>query len=152
MLMEEYAGLIWSVCEMYLDNEEDIRECVNSTFADFCLEREKFDAKKASLKTYLCAIARNKAIDCYRTNRHHQALLERAEEAFDNGAAGDRLAERLEEAVEQLEPLDGRILRMKYYGGHSYQEIADELGLKEGAVKMRSMRSRRKLLKILIAP
>ncbi len=150
MLMEEYAGLIWSVCEMYLDNEEDIRECVNSTFADFCLEREKFDAKKASLKTYLCAIARNKAIDCYRTNRRHQTLLERAEEAFDNGAAGDRLAERLEEAVEQLEPLDGRILRMKYYGGHSYQEIADELGLKEGAVKMRSMRSRRKLLKILI--
>lgn len=150
MLMEEYAGLIWSVCEKYLDNEEDIRECVNSTFADFCLEPERFDAKKASLKTYLCVLARNKAIDCYQANIRRAKLRERAEDMLRAGSARDLMAERLEEALEQLEPLDSQILRMKYYGGHSYREIAEELGLNEAAVKMRSMRSRKKLLKILI--
>ena len=35
LLMEEYMGLLWSACRLYLTNPEDIRECVQETFADF---------------------------------------------------------------------------------------------------------------------
>ena len=35
LLMEQYMGLLWSACRLYLTNPEDIRECVQETFADF---------------------------------------------------------------------------------------------------------------------
>lgn len=151
MLMEEYAGLLWSVCQKHLEDPEDIRECVNSVFADFCLNFEKFDAKKASLKTYLCRIAHNKAIDCYQENCRRRKVQDRVEDRIQGESTEDLFAEHLNEALEQLESIDSQILRMKYYDGLSYQEIAKKLDLKETAVKMRSMRSRRKLVKILIA-
>ena len=30
LLMEEYMGLLWSACRLYLTNPEDIRECVQA--------------------------------------------------------------------------------------------------------------------------
>ena len=165
-LMEQYAGLLWSVCQRRLQDEEDIKECVNSTFAEVCLHPERYDANKGSLKNYLCAVADRKAIDCY----HRNARRQQAEEGYSkentpnesvtvSSAFGsndrfltgnERAAEKLEEALEQLDPVDSQILRMKYYNGLSYQEIAEQLGLTEGTVKMRSLRSRKKLFKLLI--
>ena len=72
MVMEEYAGLLWSVCRKHLDDAEDVKECVNSTFADFCLCPEKYDESKGSLKNYLCRIADHKAIDRYQSNCRRQ--------------------------------------------------------------------------------
>ena len=35
LLMEQYEKLIWNVCGRRLENPEDIKECVNETFAVF---------------------------------------------------------------------------------------------------------------------
>ena len=178
MLLKQYAGLLWSVCRRRLENDEDIKECVNSTFAEICLHQEKYDADKGSLKNYLCMMADRKAIDRYHENTRRQQAEETfaQEEQRKTGASGNtgegicaadgapmtmctlgsypsgenRAAEKLEEALEQLDPMDSQILRMKYYDGMTYQEIAAQLGLTVGTVKMRSLRSRKKLFKILI--
>ena len=34
LLMEQYMGLLWSACHLYLTNPEDIRECVQETFVE----------------------------------------------------------------------------------------------------------------------
>jgi len=154
LLLEQYAGLLWSVCHRRLENAEDIRECVNATFADVCMHPEKYDKQKGSFKNYLCQIADRKAIDRYHENcRRLQAeeeIAQRSQRNQENAAHENTLVEHLEEALEHLEPIDSQILRMKYYDGMSYQEIAEKLSLTEGTVKMRSMRSRRKLGKILL--
>ncbi len=156
LLMEQYAGLLWSVCQKHLEDTEDIKECVNSSFADFCLAPEHFRAEKGSLKQYLCRIAENKAIDRYHQNirriqAEKQLWRDRKETDYEWGLDSVREeTESLEEALNQLEPVDSPILRMKYYGGLSYGEIAAELDLSEAAVKMRSLRSRKKLVKILL--
>ena len=167
MLLEQYAGLLWSVCARRLQDAEDIKECVNSTFAEVCLHPERYDTQKSSLKNYLCMVADRKAIDRYHENvRRQQAEEALAQESRQGRTASggmaltgvdgflsgnERAAEKLEEALEQLPPLDSQILRMKYYDGMTYQEIAASLGLTEATVKMRSLRSRKKLWKILIA-
>ena len=35
LLMEQYMRLLWSACKLYLDDPEDIRECVQDTIVDF---------------------------------------------------------------------------------------------------------------------
>ena len=56
----------------------------------------------------------------------------------------------MEAALDALEPLDSQIVRMKYYEGLSYQEIAEKLNLNYEAVKKRGNRSLKKLWKILV--
>lgn len=34
LLIEEYSGLLWTVCHQYLQNTEDVKECVNEIFSE----------------------------------------------------------------------------------------------------------------------
>ena len=58
LLMEQYMGLLWSACHLYLTNPEDIRECVQETFVDFYGNRERFRAERGTVKAYLYVIAK----------------------------------------------------------------------------------------------
>ncbi len=153
LIMEQYAGILWTVCSNRLENCEDVKECVNDVFAEFCLDYKKFDKKKGDLKSYLCRIADRRAIDKYRENlrqiekedalaRNLSERWEAKETVFDT--------ETLEEALDSLAPIDSQILRMKYYDGLSYKEIASQIHLDYEIVKKRSQRSKKKLLRILL--
>lgn len=154
LLLETYAGLLWSVCAKRLQNEEDIKECVNSTFAEFCLRSERYDENKGSLKNYLCEIADRRAIDLYRKNERNRRVEEAAfakEKAeWETQMKQQEESEMLKEALEKLEPIDSQILRMKYYGGMTYEEIAKTLGMSHESVKKRGFRGRKKLLYIIL--
>ncbi len=57
----------------------------------------------------------------------------------------------LEKAMAVLKPEDLDIIRMKYYGGMTIQEIADSLGLPYETVKKRHQRSLSKMRLAMIA-
>ena len=145
---EAYGGLVWSTCARRLDNAEDIRECVDDTFLDFSRGYQRFDPEQGSLANYLCTIALRRATERYRKNQS----ISRAEEAYRSRtrtASSENHAD-LELALAQLDPVDAQILRSKYYGGMTYQEIAASLGLPCETVKKRGQRNLKKLKFILI--
>lgn len=163
LMVEHYTSLIWVVCGRYLANPEDIKECVNDTFATFYWQRENFDESKGNLVSFLCGIARHHAISHYRKNKRYEegrrygnakgdgrkgedSQIE-GEEAgcLDSKLEGtdDRLD--LEQALDTLKAEDAEIIRMKYYGGMTVQEIADSLNLPYETVKKRHQRSLGKL-------
>lgn len=164
--VEHYTGLVWAVCGRYLANPEDIKECVNDTFAAFYWQRDKFDESKGNLASFLCGIARHQAVSHYRKNKRYEEGRRYGNPKEDgikgdgsrrdvNGAeeagrldpelegADDRLD--LEEALDTLKAEDAEIIRMKYYGGMTVQEIADSLKLPYETVKKRHQRSLGKL-------
>jgi len=145
----QFTGLLWRVVERYLQDPEDIKECVNDAFLEFYMHRDRFDVEKGALSAYLAQIARNLAVSRYRKNAARRDLpLGDAEAA----ASGQELAEAridLERAMAALKPEDAEIIRMKYYGGMTVREIASSLGLSCDAVKKRHQRSLSKL-KILL--
>lgn len=152
-LWEAYSGLIWRICARRLSDPEDIKECVNDTFAAFCLNPRKFDPKKGTLKQYLCAIADHQALDLGRKNERRQRAEEKVREQMvqEKDNRQELLPEQdLEEILSRLEPLDGAILRMKYYDGMSFKEIAAQMELPYETVKKRSQRSMKKLLKFFL--
>ncbi len=154
LLLEQYAGLIWSVCAKRLQNEEDIKECVNSVFAEFFLHTERYDPAKGSIKNYLCQIADRRAIDVYRKNLRNQKTEEAAWQqsrlAQEESVRRQEEEELIQDALEKLEPLDSQILRMKYYDGMTYNEIAKILGMTYESVKKRGLRGKKKLLYIIL--
>lgn len=159
-LLEKYTGLVWSVCARRLKDPEDIRECVNTAFAEFCAGFDRFCTKKGSdgeaavdLKGYLCTIASRRAANRLRGDLRRARAEEAArqgQETFEEIQDRERMRNELEDALDRLEPLDSQIVRMKYYGGLSYQEIAATLEMNHETVKKRGQRSLKKLWKILV--
>lgn len=153
ILMEHYMGLLWSACRLYLTNPEDIRECVQETFADFYGNREQFRVEKGTVKAYLYVIAKRKAIRMAARNGKQSAVpLEMLEEAaVDSGEDAILNREALEQALSQLKEQDSRMIRMQYYDGMTCREIAEAMELPLETVKKRQQRSLKKLRLALIA-
>ncbi len=153
LLMEQYMGLLWSACRLYLTNPEDIRECVQETFADFYGNRERFREEKGTVKAYLYVIAKRKAIRMAAQNGKQSAVpLEMLEEAAaDSGEDAILNREALEQALGKLKEQDSRMIRMQYYDGLTCREIAEAMQLPVETVKKRQQRSLKKLRLALIA-
>lgn len=149
-LFNLYAGLVWFVAEKYLDNPEDIKECVNDTFLEFYLHRERFQPQKGELKNWLAAIARNLAVSRFRKNAASDAE-ELKEDTLQDKDVFDLIEKKmdLEQAMKGLSREDASIIRMKYYDGMTVQEIAASLGLPFETVKKRHQRSLKKLKQML---
>ena len=66
-LMNQYTGLVYAVVKSKLDDSHyvssDIEDCVADVFSKFYAELSDYDPKISSIKTYLCVIARNQAIN-----------------------------------------------------------------------------------------
>lgn len=148
--MEQYTGLLWRISEKYLQDPEDIKECINDTFLELCIHRDRFDPEKGSLTAYLAQITRNLSISRYRKNA---ARSDMPAAHLDESASAQELLEAqidLERAMNSLKPEDAEIIRMKYYGGMTVREIAASLNLPYDTVKKRHQRSLSKLKTLLL--
>lgn len=149
-LMEHYTSLVRSTVERFLDNPEDVNECVNDTFMEFFRAKDQFDREKGNLSSYLTGIAKNLAISRFRKNvaRPTSELPEDVIDGSDPIGDAERQAD-LERAINQLSSDEAELIRMKYYAGKTLQEVADAQGLPHETVKKRHQRSLSKL-KILL--
>ena len=147
-LMEQYLKLVHSVASG-LKNPEDVKDCINDTFADFYRYRSSFDPNKGSLGNYLAAITRRNASDILARNQKHATEEHIDDVGIDPVSDWDRQID-MERAIQRLSPTDADLIRMKYYQGKSLQEIADSLGISYEATKKRHQRSLVALKKALI--
>lgn len=147
-LMAQYTGLLWSVAARRVHGAEDIKDCVNETFLEFYAHRERFAPESGSLKNYLAAITDRLAVRRYWESQRESAPLAEVEAPHDMAEEADRRAD-LEAALRTLDVTDAEIIRQKYYGGRTFREIAEALGLPYETVKKRHQRSLKKLLKAM---
>lgn len=142
LVIEQYTALLWKVAAEHLTNPDDIRDCVNDTFTEFWQKRKHYDKSKGALANYLAGITKNRAISLYRKNRIRM-FSELPYEAADNNNKIEELEMHLdlEKAIASLKPDEADIIRMKYYGGMTVQEIAGSLNLPYETVKKRHQRS-----------
>ena len=153
-LLKTYTGLLWSICARRLDDEEDIKECVNDVFVEFVMKRERFDPAAGTLKQYLCTIADRRAIDLQRKNwRRNKSEIAAQQNKVSAQEASEFYGlskEDLETALSRLNPASEQIIRMKYYEGMTYQEIAARLGVNYETVRKRGQRGLKELWRLLI--
>lgn len=79
-VVQAYSRLLWVVVSGYLPrscgfSHLDVEECVADAFIAFASSPESYNPDIASLKSYLCGIARNKAIDAYRKRVNRNEVL-----------------------------------------------------------------------------
>lgn len=159
LLINQYGGLLYAVVRARLTGHDhlssDIEECVADTISSFYTDLDRYDPKISSIKTYLCVMARNRAVDLLRKNSYQKNTFEN--ECFDiqlsNSEAPDGILEEKElrqavfSAILSLQEPDSSILIRKFYLAESSKEIATALGLSVSTVDTRTHRAIQKLKK-----
>ena len=157
-LMDQYAGLVWAVVKSRLDPSFalsfDAEDCVADVFSSFYAELSRFDPTKASIKTYLCIMARNRAINLSKKRCREgripsdeaRLLLQPSDDIeIDSELSEAELRREVIEAVTALGQPDSSILFRKLYYGESSKEIAAALGMTVSNVDTRTHRALNKL-------
>ena len=153
-LIRQYSGLVFAVCRGRLGrvcDSSEIEDCVTDVFLKFYSGLGSF-VPKASIKTYLCVIARNTALNCLRSRRGSGPTEELTAELPDGGdvaeeAVRNRLLEQTLEEIRRMGSPDSDILIRKYYLGYDSKTIAKELGMTVSNVDTRAHRAMEKLRK-----
>lgn len=160
-LINQYGGIVYTVIKNRLDGFDcltsDIEDCAADVFSNFFTEIYRYDPEKSSIKTYLCVMARNHAINVAKKRSflksisldHSQALLEIEDNVMiDSKLLEDELRKEVIKAVENLGEPDSSIIFRKFYYGESSKEIAKALGISVSNVDTRTHRSLNKLRKM----
>ncbi len=130
-------------------------EIVQETFIRYWRNRERFDARRGSLRTWLFAIARNLIVDAARARAVRpsgpgdepqelqsaaggpNAELESASSEGEDQVETVVLRLRLEEALSKLSEDHRTVIVEVHYRGRGYAELAEELGVPAGTLRSR---------------
>ncbi|GII80574.1 DNA-directed RNA polymerase sigma-70 factor [Sphaerisporangium rufum] len=126
---------------------EDI---VQEVFVTFWQRPLSFDPDRGTLRSWLATIAHRRAVDHVRTEERHRTaraplLPEPAAGPPEEGVLAADEAARVRRAVSRLPGEVRQAIELAYYGGRTYRQAAEELGLPEGTVKSRIRLGLRKI-------
>jgi RNA polymerase sigma-70 factor, ECF subfamily len=134
-------------------NEEDARDVVQDAYLRAYKGIRKF-REEAQFSTWLYRITANAAsTHLTKSGKHrHDELLdeaplvdERPENQPDDRAEGELLRKRVSAALEKLPPRLRQVVVLRDVYDLPHEQIAEELGITEGAAKVRLHRARRHL-------
>ena len=158
----------------FVRDSASVDDLVQLTFLRGHAARERFaslpDRADRAVEGWYLAIARNVALDHlrhdYRRDRRHETLVARgdtsgiglpeapltAEDVSVMQESREEVARRVREAVDQLPPSQREVVQLHKLRGMSMADIADRLGVRPGALRVRAHRAYKSLTNLLARP
>lgn len=136
----KYSDMLYKICIVILCNEQDVQDAIQDTFCRY-LEKAPDFRDEEHEKAWLIRVATNICRDMIRFRiRHPKVSIEELENSLAAPEHRRTLQELLELPVKQK-----MVIYLHYVEGYQIREIADILGITEGAVKMRLQRGREQM-------
>ncbi len=159
-LYDRHAPTLLALAYRILGSRDEAEEVVQDAFVRLWQEAERYDPARAAFRSWLCTIARNRALDLVRRRASAARVAAGAEPpppgpAPDETAAAGESSSRVRAALAALPEAQRRALELAYYEGLTHVEIADRTKSPLGTVKTRildGMRSLRKTLEGVARP
>jgi RNA polymerase sigma factor (sigma-70 family) len=158
-LYSSFYGYAMSICDRYVNREEDAVEILNDGFLKIFKEIHHFTPAYADLvssfKGWLRKIMVYTAIDHFRRNQKHHVLAEldtdNSRFASYNETALDKIShDEIIKAIQELSPAYRTVLNLFIVEGFSHEEIAKQLGISTGTSKSNLSKARKQLQKIVV--
>ena len=142
-LYDTHSGTALAVAYRVLGNVADAEEVLQEVFLTVWRSRHSYDSSRGSLRTWLLAVVRHRAIDVLR-RRPHVAVCP-LDEHFHAAGEGDVPAEvvrtldgqRMRRALQGLPPEQLQAIELAYFSGLTHGEIAERLAIPLGTIKGR---------------
>lgn len=148
-LFRQYGSMVKKIVRNVVKNNHNIDDIIQETFIKLMENIDTIDNQK-NLRSYICVIASNTSKDYLRRVSKSRELycydwnyLEGMEDT--SNIIYDRVDYRLKKYVDRL-PLEySSVINCIYYNDMSVKEAADYLGIKQGTVRSRLYRGRKRL-------
>lgn len=147
LLYERHKGPAYSLARRITGTDGNADDVVQETFISVWRAIERYDPRRASVRTWLMRIVHRRAIDQLRSSSVHSRRRADGEGLIDDLTASDPAPEAIALAGEQSEivrevldelPDDQRkAIELAYFSGFSQSEIAEITDLPLGTVKGR---------------
>src|SRR5688500_17511949 len=152
-LYRRYARELFGFATSALRDRALAEEVVQDVFAQLWRHAHDYDGRRASVRTWLYAIARNRIVDAHRRAAPRPKLAggEPLDTPAEIAAALDQAVLRWQvtAALARLSPQHREVIRLAHYGGLTMREIAERIGVPLGTVKSRTSYALRSLRLIL---
>ncbi|HEY0407938.1 MAG TPA: RNA polymerase sigma factor [Pyrinomonadaceae bacterium] len=156
LLYERHRDAVFRFAYRLLGSTGLAEDITQDCFLSLLRQPQRFDASRASLRTYLLAAARNLSFKQFRNAGKDVAVEELAEELRTPEGAeplsrllDEELSSEVRRAVESLPPLQREALVLFEFEELSLAEIAEVVGADVGTVKARLRRARQRLKRML---
>lgn len=146
------SAKLFGICLRICRDRENAEDILQDVYIKVWNRADRFDAGRASPITWLCAIARNSAIDWQRAAGRTTMLPEAAAAGIaDSRPRADEMlmagqdCARIFDCLEELDARTGAAIRSAFFDGQTYAELAER-----GAMPLGTMKSliRRGLLRL----
>lgn len=152
LVIQKYSNLLWKIVSAVLINAssiQDVEECVADVFIHLWMHPEKYETEKGKLSTYLSIVARNKAIDRYRSNqRRKEVSLEEniiIRSELLTGIIDKEERKRLITTLNKLEEPFREVLVRRYLYNQKPREIMAAMGLPKKRIENLLYQGKQKL-------
>lgn len=150
-IYDRTSAKLYGICLRLLANESDAQDVLQDVYLAVWRRAASFDPAKSSPITWLCVVARNKAIDRLRSPRPKLAGVEEAAGVSDERPGAVEIIEqrqqasRLADCLERLDEAPRKAIREAFFAGATYSDLA-----KRDSVPLGTMKSwiRRALLRL----
>ena len=137
------SSKLFGICLRILHERNEAEEVLQDVYLTIWRKASQYDGDRASPITWLAMIARNKAIDRLRASRVERASvpIDLTAELADDGIAVSALVEaasdgrRLYTCLEELTGEQARVIRVAFFEGCTYEEIAQRGATPIGTIK-----------------
>jgi RNA polymerase sigma-70 factor (ECF subfamily) len=140
---DQLAGPVYGLVRKVLRDPAQSEEVAQEVMLDVWRTASRFDAGRGSAVAWVMTIAHRRAVDRVRSE---SASTQREQKLAPGPVSGDDVAELVETALDRqrvrrclgaLTSLQAEAVKLAYYGGYTYPQVAELLGVALGTVKTR---------------
>jgi RNA polymerase sigma-70 factor (ECF subfamily) len=143
VVYDQLAGPVYGVARKVLRDPAQSEEVAQEVMLDVWRSASRYDAAKGSPVAWVMTIAHRRAVDRVRSEN---ASVAREQKLMPGPVSGDDVSQLVEMALDRqrvrrcmgsLTTLQAEAIKLAYYGGYAYPQVAGLLGVALGTVKTR---------------